>query len=58
MITDSFGTFELRDCRRQLEHAVGYYDKNHPGAPILANLRKKLDDVLTEQDERARIADA
>lgn len=49
-------TYELRDYRRQLEHAVGYYDKNHPAAPSLASLRQTLADVLAEQDDRTRIA--
>jgi hypothetical protein len=49
-------TYELRDYRRQLENAIAFYDTHHPDAPVLADLRAKLDAVLTEQDERARIA--
>jgi hypothetical protein len=51
-------TFELRGYRRQLEHAIAYYDKNHPAAPVLADLRQRLVDVLAEQDDRARISRA
>jgi len=51
-------TFELKDYRRQLEHAIGYYDKNHPAAPVLADLRSRLGDVQAEQDDRARISHA
>jgi hypothetical protein len=51
-------TYELRDYRRQLERAVGYYVANHPAAPVLAELRKTLGDVLAEQDDRARAARA
>jgi hypothetical protein len=51
-------TFELRDLRRELERAVAYYDRNHPAAPVLADLRQRLGDVHAEQDDRARIAHA
>ena len=51
-------TFELRDYRRELESAIGFYEKRHPGAPVQADLRRRLDDVLTEQDDRARLARA
>lgn len=51
-------TFELRGYRRQLEHAITYYDKNHPAAPVLADLRDRLGDVQAEQDDRARISHA
>ncbi len=49
-------TFELRDYRRQLEHAIGFYDASHPAAPVLAHLRKSLEDVLAEQEDRAKLA--
>ena len=51
-------TFELRGYRRELERAIAYYDRNHPAAPVLADLRKRLGDVQAEQDDRARIAGA
>jgi hypothetical protein len=49
-------TYELRDYRRELERAIAFYGKHHPSAPVLADLRARLDDVLAEQDSRARIA--
>jgi hypothetical protein len=49
-------TFELNDYRRQLEDAIAFYDRNHPAAPVLADLGKKLGDVRAEQDDRTRIA--
>jgi hypothetical protein len=51
-------TYELRDYRRYLERVVGYYVRNHPDAPVLADLRKTLGDVLAEQEDRARAARA
>jgi hypothetical protein len=46
-------TFELRDYRRQLEIAIKGIS---PDAAVQAVLRGKLDAVLAEQAERARIA--
>jgi hypothetical protein len=46
-------TYELRDYRRRLEHAI---KDIAPEAPVQAVLRGKLDAVLAEQDDRARIA--
>jgi hypothetical protein len=43
-------TYELRDYRRQLEHAIKGIA---PDAPVQADLRRKLDEVLAEQDARA-----
>jgi hypothetical protein len=51
-------TFELRDYRRELESAIAFYTKRHPVAPVLADLRRNLDTVLAEQDDRARLARA
>jgi hypothetical protein len=51
-------TYELRDYRRHLEQAVGYYVKHYPAAPVLADLRRTLGDVLAEQEDRARAARA
>ncbi len=46
-------TYELRDYRRDLEHAI----KGIPAeAPVPADLHRKLDEVLAEQEDRARIA--
>lgn len=46
-------TYELRDYRRLLERALG--DRTIGSAPVAANLRAKLDDVLREQEERNQI---
>ena len=52
---DQLTTYELRDRRRQLESAVKGIS---PDAPIQAELRRKLDAVIAEQDDRARQAGA
>jgi hypothetical protein len=49
-------TFELRDYRRELEQAIAFFDRQDPAPPARDRLRAKLDEVLAEQDERARIA--
>jgi hypothetical protein len=46
-------TFELRNYRRDLEHAIKGIA---PDVPVQAVLQRKLDAVIAEQDERARIA--
>jgi hypothetical protein len=46
-------SYELRDYRRLLERAI---EGISPGAPVQAALRAKLDAVLAEQDDRARMA--
>ena len=46
-------SYELRDYRRQLERAI---EGISPSAPVQAALRAKLDAVLAEQDDRARMA--
>lgn len=46
-------TYELRDYRGELEHAI---KRTASGVPVLANLRAKLDAVIAEQADRARIA--
>jgi hypothetical protein len=43
-------TFELRDYRKQLEHAV----KRLGSAPVVQDLQQKLRQVLDEEDSRAR----
>lgn len=49
-------TYELKDYRRQLERAIAYFDKQSPVPPVRASLHAALDDVLAEQDDRAKIA--
>jgi len=46
-------TYELRDYRRELEHAI---NRIAADAPVQAALRAKLDAVIAEQEDRARIA--
>jgi hypothetical protein len=46
-------SYELRNYRRELERAIKVIS---PGAPVQAALRAKLDAVLAEQDDRARMA--
>ncbi len=46
-------TYELKDYRRLLECALN--DTTIGTAPVAADLRRKLDDVLREQEERDRI---
>jgi hypothetical protein len=54
----SLTTFELRDYRHQLERAIAFLDGKDPVPPARAVLRARLDAVLAEQDERARLAHA
>jgi hypothetical protein len=51
-------TFELRDYRRQLEGAIAFLDRQAPVSPARDRLQARLDDVLAEQDDRARLARA
>ena len=51
-------TFELRDYRHQLERAIAFFDGKDPVPTARAVLRARLDAVLAEQDERARLAHA
>jgi hypothetical protein len=51
-------TFELRDFRRELESAIAFFDRQDPVAPARHRLQSRLDDVLAEQDDRARLARA
>jgi hypothetical protein len=51
-------TFELRDYRRQLESAVAFFDRQDPVPPVRHRLQARLDEVLAEQESRARLADA
>jgi hypothetical protein len=51
-------TYELRDYRHQLEQAISFFDRQDPVPPARHRLQATLDSVLTEQDERARLARA
>ncbi len=46
-------TYELRDYRRELERAITGIA---PDAPVQAHLRRKLETVIAEQEDRARLA--
>jgi hypothetical protein len=46
-------TFELQGYRRELEAAL---TDVAPGTPAHADLRRQLDDVAAEEDDRRRIA--
>ena len=51
-------TYEIRDHRRELEQAIAFFDRQTPVPPARARLQARLDDVLAEQEERARLARA
>jgi hypothetical protein len=51
-------TYELRDYRRELEKAIAFFDQQHPVPPAGAVLRSRLDAVIAEHEDRARIARA
>jgi hypothetical protein len=46
-------TYELRNYRRDLENAI---KNNAPDAAIQAELQRRLDVVIAEQESRARLA--
>ncbi len=49
-------TYELRDYRRELEQAIAFMDTKHPVPPAQGTLQARLDAVIAEQDDRARLA--
>jgi hypothetical protein len=51
-------TYELRDYRRELEKAIAFFSSQDPVPPIRAVMQARLDAVLAEQYDRARIARA
>jgi hypothetical protein len=51
-------TYELKDYRRQLERVVEFYGHQTPVPPVRADLQAALDQVIAEQEDRARIARA
>jgi hypothetical protein len=48
-------TYELRDYRRDLEHAIASAARPDPASRELAALRIQLDAVLAEQESRAAL---
>jgi hypothetical protein len=51
-------TYELRDYRRQLENAIALFDMKDPVPPAQHGLQDRLDEVIAEQEDRKRLADA
>lgn len=49
-------TYELRDYRRDLEHAIAFLDRQNPVPPVRDALQARLDATIAEQDDRARLA--
>jgi hypothetical protein len=49
-------SYELRDHRRDLERAIAFFDRQTPVPPARGRLQATLDDVIAEQDDRARLA--
>jgi hypothetical protein len=49
---------KLRDYRRELEKAIAFFGSQDPVLPIRAVMQARLDAVIAEQDDRARIARA
>jgi hypothetical protein len=51
-------TYELAGYRRELEHAITFFDKQDPVPPARGMLQAELDGILAEQADRARISQA
>ena len=51
-------TYELRDYRRRLESVIAFFDKKNPVPPARDGLQARLDEVLAEQEDRRKLADA
>jgi hypothetical protein len=49
-------TYELRDYRRDLQSAIVFFDRQAPVPPARDRLQGRLDEVLAEQESRARLA--
>jgi hypothetical protein len=49
-------TYELRDYRRELERAIAFLDRQTSVPLARDRLQARVDDVIAEQDERARLA--
>jgi hypothetical protein len=56
--THALTTFELRDHRRELEHAIAFYDAKDPVPAERDGLQATLDEVIAEQEARVRISRA
>ncbi len=51
-------TYELTYYRRRLENAIAFLGKQDPVPAIRADLQAALDRVITEQEDRQRLASA
>ena len=51
-------TFELRDYRSRLERALASFSTTGPAPPARAQLQTRLDEAITEEEDRRRLADA
>jgi hypothetical protein len=51
-------TFELRDYRRELESAIAFFGTKDPVPLARGDLQARLDAVIAEQEDRARLARA
>jgi hypothetical protein len=51
-------TFELRNYRHELEKAIAFFDTIDPAPSARGRLQARLDDVMAEQADRKRLADA
>ena len=51
-------TYELTYYRRRLENAIAFLGKQDPVPAVRSDLQAALDNVLAEQDDRAKIARA
>lgn len=49
-------TYELRDYRHDLERAIALLNAQDPVPPARDTVQAKLDAVIAEQDDRARLA--
>jgi hypothetical protein len=54
----ALATFELRDYRRDLERAIAFWDTRDPAPLVRGALQADLDAVISEQDDRTKLADA
>jgi hypothetical protein len=51
-------SYELRDYRHELEQAVAFFDTKNAMPSARVGLQARLDDVIAEQADRKRLADA
>jgi hypothetical protein len=49
---------ELTAYRRELEHVIAFFSRQDPVPSVRADLQARLDQVIAEQDDRARTARA